>query len=212
MITSKWQQQLIEIKAKKKLGSFLLDAELRDEGFICLIGRNGSGKSTLLELTAGIRKLEVDEGYVKINSKEVTNIPQEKKEIVLVAQDSHIPNLDVEKHLLFGARVKKLEINEDTVEDVKNKLGINYSGKVSKLSLGMKERVALATAFISNPRLILIDEAFSNLDNKSEFIPIFKGLTQKSKIDVIFTTQHQDDSEAADHIYRIDGGRTNREY
>lgn len=200
---------MIEVRAEKTLGEFVLNAELKDEGAICLIGTNGSGKTTLLKLISGITN--PDAGYIRVNSVDITRTPQEKREVVLVTPDSAIPNFDVERHLLFGAKLKKLSVKQDRVEEIKAGLGVQFSGRVSKLSLGMKERVALATAMIANPKAILVDEAFSNIDNKSEFIENYCKLATSAKIDVLYSTQHADDSAHADHVYRIERGLTFRE-
>ena len=200
---------MIEVRAKKKLDEFILNAKLKDEGIICLIGSNGSGKTTLLNLIAGV--ITPDDGYVRINSADITRVPQEKRDVVLVTPDSAIPNFDVEKHLVFGAKLKKLPVKQDRIDEVKAGLGVQFSGRVSKLSLGMKERVALATALIANPKVILVDEAFSNIDSKSEFIENYSKLAASSKIDVLYSTQHADDSAHADHVYRIEHGLTFRE-
>ena len=148
---------LIEVKAKKSLGTFFLDSELKDENFICLVGKNGSGKTSLLNIIAGVYK--PDEGYVKVNSENITDVSVEKKQVVLVTPDSNIPNFSVDKHLVWGAKLRKRHVDRNEVSEIKKKLGINYQGKVSKLSLGMKERVSLATALLANPKVILIDEA-----------------------------------------------------
>jgi molybdate/tungstate transport system ATP-binding protein len=195
---------VIQVKAKKRLGSFLLDAELRDEGFICLVGSNGSGKTTLLNLIAGLIKL--DEGYVKIGEKTVSHLAPEERQIVLVTPDSCIPNLSVDDHLVWGAKVNRIEIPNEYVTEVKEKLGINFSGRVSKLSLGMRERTSLATALLSKPKAILVDEAFSNIHNKQTFMERFKQLTTRSNIDVLFSTQHFEDRIHADHVYRMENG------
>ena len=96
---------MIEVKAKKKLGAFFLDSELKDENFICLVGKNGSGKSSLLNIVAGVYK--PDEGYVKINSETITDVSAEKKQVVLVTPDSCLPNFNVDKHLVWGAKASK---------------------------------------------------------------------------------------------------------
>jgi molybdate/tungstate transport system ATP-binding protein len=199
---------LIELSAKKRLGNFLLDSELKDEHFICLVGKNGSGKTSLLNIVAGVYK--PDEGYVKINSEPITEISAEKKQVVLVTPDSYLPNFSVEKHLLWGAKVRKNHVDHNAVVEIKKNLGINYSGRVSKLSLGMKERVSLATALLARPKVILVDEAFGNIDNRTEFINAYQEFTSKWSIDVIFSTQHMEDSEGADHLYQMEQGRATR--
>ena len=96
-----------------------------------------------------------------------SDVSVEKKQVVLVTPESYVPNLAVDKHLLWGAKLRKKHVDHDEVAEVKKSLGINYQGKVSKLSLGMKERVSLATALIASPKVILVDEAFGNIDNRT---------------------------------------------
>jgi molybdate/tungstate transport system ATP-binding protein len=199
---------MIEVKAKKQLGNFFLDAELKDDNFICLVGKNGSGKTSLLNIIAGVYK--PDDGYVKINSDMITDVGVEKKQVVLVTQESCLPTLNVEKHLLWGARLRKKQVAQETVAEVKKNLGINYGGKVSKLSLGMTERVSLATALLASPKVILVDEAFGNIDNRTEFIKAYREFARRSMIDVIFSTQHTEDSKCADHLYQMEQGHATR--
>jgi len=199
---------LIELKAKKQLGNFLLDSELKDENFICLVGKNGSGKTSLLNIIAGVYK--PDEGYVRINSETITDVCAEKRQVVLVTPDSCIPDFHVDKHLVWGANLRKKHIENDAIVKIRKKFGIDYHGKVSKLSLGMKERVSLATAMLASPKVILIDEAFGNIDNRTEFINAYREFASKSTIDVIFSTQHPEDSKSADHLYQMNEGRATR--
>ena len=193
---------------KKKLGSFSLDADISDEHFICLTGKNGSGKTTLLNLIGGI--LNPDEGHITLNSKVITNLPIERRQVSIITQDSCIPHLDVDRHLVWGAKSKGLNIEQDYITKIKTSLGISFDGKVRKLSLGMRERVALATSLITKPELILVDEALSNIDNRGDFIDAFRNLAREAKIDVMFTTQNPEDSSQADHHYRLESGKSTR--
>lgn len=193
---------------KKKLGDFFLDANLSDEHFICLTGKNGSGKTTLLNLIGGI--LTPDEGHVAVHSREITNLPVEQRRVSIITPDSCIPHLEVDRHLVWGAKNKGLNVEHDYITEIKTSLGIRFDGKVRKLSLGMRERVALATSLIAKPDLILVDEALSNIDNHSDFIEAFKDLAAKARIDVIFTTQYPEDSSQADHHYLLEAGKSTR--
>jgi molybdate/tungstate transport system ATP-binding protein len=199
---------MIVADVKKRLGDFSLDANVSDERFICLTGKNGSGKTTLLNLIGGI--LTPDDGHITLNSKEITNLSIERRQVSIITPDSCIPHLDVERHLVWGAKNKGLTIEHDYIAEIKTSLGINFDGKVRKLSLGMRERLALATSLISKPELILVDEALSNIDNHRDFVNAFRNLAAKAKIDVIFTTQYPEDSSQADHQYRLDSGRSTR--
>jgi molybdate/tungstate transport system ATP-binding protein len=199
---------MIEATVKKKLGSFKLDANVSDEHFICLTGKNGSGKTTLLNLIGGI--LTPDEGRIALNSKDITNLPIERRQVSMITPDSFIPHLDVDRHVVWGARNKGLNVEDGYITEIKSGLGINFGGKVRKLSLGMRERVALATALISRPELILVDETLSNIDNRRDFIDAFKNFTMRANIDVIFTTQFPEDASKADHHYRLGSGKSTR--
>jgi len=193
---------------KKKLGNFSLNANLSDEHFICLTGKNGSGKTTLINLIGGI--LTPDEGHITLNSKNITNLPIEQRQVSIVTSDSCIPHLDVDRHLVWGAKNKGINIEHDYITKIKTGLGISFGGKVRKLSLGMKVRVALATSLISKPELILVDEALSNVDNHRDFINAFRNFAEEARIDVIFATQYVEDSSQADHHYRLESGKSTR--
>jgi molybdate/tungstate transport system ATP-binding protein len=199
---------VLDVVVALKRGEFSLRAEVHDSGFICLSGLNGSGKSTLLNIIAGT--IRPDSGYVKINSKDVTRLPIESREVVLVNPDSNIPHLDVEKHLVWGAAARKLAPDFEQVHRVRETLGINYGGRIEKLSLGMRERVALATALLARPKVILVDEAFSNIDHREDFIGSFATLCRAASIDLMHTSQHKDDARLADHHYEIVAGTSTR--
>jgi molybdate/tungstate transport system ATP-binding protein len=201
---------LLEAKVKKtfKGSDFKLECEIADQGFICLTGPNGSGKSTLLGIIAGT--IKADEGHVKLNSKEVTNFPIERRGIVLVTSESFIPNMRVAKHLVWST-TRKRTLESGYVERVRAAILKDIPDElVGKLSLGTRVKVALATALISKPQAILIDEAFSNLDNRREFIQTYRLLTIEARIDLIFSTQNKLDADLADHHYAMEHGSANK--
>ena len=199
---------MIDAEVTKKLGQFSLSATLSDGGFICLSGNNGSGKSSLMRAVAGFFPL--DEGHVRINAKDVTATPREARGVVMVTPGSLIPHLGVYAHLTWGSRLKKQKIPSERLSAVRAELGINFEGRVSELSLGMRERVSLATALLSNPKVILVDEAFSNLHERRAFIASYRKLTHDAGIDVVFSTQDQSDGSLAEHVYTIAEGKTQR--
>jgi molybdate/tungstate transport system ATP-binding protein len=199
---------MIDVDAKKKLGQFSLAATLTDGGFICLAGNNGSGKSSLMKAVAGFSQL--DEGHVRINGIDVTKSSVEARGVVMVTPGSLIPHLSVDAHLIWGSRLKNLKIPDENLSKVKAELGIDFAGRVSELSLGMRERVSLATAFLSSPKVILVDEAFSNLHGRREFIASYRKLTHDAGIDVVFSTQDQADGSLSDHTYLMSDGATEK--
>jgi molybdate/tungstate transport system ATP-binding protein len=201
---------MIEASVQRRLGQFSLDVTINEAGFTCLAGKNGSGKTSFLRILAGLVK--PDAGHVKINGRDITGLPIEKRGVVLVMPESSIPNMEVDAHLRWGARLKKVEVSDERLAVVKEDLGIDFQGRVGKLSLGMRERVSLATALLSSPEGILVDEAFSNLHEREKFISTYNRLAADSGIDVVFSTQDDSDGRLAEHLYVIVDGRATRRF
>jgi molybdate/tungstate transport system ATP-binding protein len=201
---------MIEAAVQKRFGEFSLDAAMSEGGFVCLAGRNGSGKTTFLRIVAGLTK--PDGGHVKVGGREVTGLPVEKRGVVMVTPDSSIPNMLVDGHLLWGAKLKGTEIEKARLDAVKEALGIDFQGKVGKLSLGMRERVSLASALLSSPAAILVDEAFSNLHERDGFVSSYRKLTSGAGIDVVFSTQDESDGKLAEHLYLLEAGRATKKF
>ncbi|MDA4121736.1 MAG: ATP-binding cassette domain-containing protein [Thaumarchaeota archaeon] len=199
---------MIEASIRKKQGDFSLSAELSDGGFICLAGRNGSGKSTLFRVIAG--QLKMDEGFVKVGGRDVTRQPVERRGIVMVTPGSSLPHLKVDSHLKWGAAIRGVPLDERVIAGTKAALGIDFGGSVRTLSLGMRERVSLATALLARPKVILVDEAFSNLHDREEFVANYRKLAGEAGVDVMFSTQDEDEGAGADHLYLIKQGVAER--
>jgi molybdate/tungstate transport system ATP-binding protein len=195
---------MIDVEVRKKLGRFSLAASLADSGFICVAGNNGSGKSSLMRVVAGL--LPLDEGHVRINGMDVTRSPLEARGVVMVTPGSLIPHLSVDAHLTWGPRLKNLKVPAERLSAVKAELGIDFSGRVSELSLGMRERVSLATALLSRPKVILVDEAFSNIHDRGDFMAAYRKLVSEAQVDVIFSTQDRSDGAHSDHLYLMSDG------
>jgi molybdate/tungstate transport system ATP-binding protein len=201
---------VIEAVVQKRFGQFSLDAAMTEGGFICIAGRNGSGKTTFLRIIAGLT--EPDGGQVKINGRDVTGMPLERRGVVMVTPESSIPSMREDEHLLWGAKLKGVEIGKERLQAVKEALGIDFRGKVGKLSLGMRERVSLGTALLSAPAAILVDEAFSNIHEREKFISCYRKLTTDAGIDVVFSTQDDSDGRLAEHLCIMEEGRATRRF
>jgi len=198
----------MEAKLHAQLGNFRLTAEIQGGGAICVAGKNGAGKTTLVKAIAGILGLE--DGYVKIGGVDVTRLSLEKKRVVLVTPDSAFLHMDVESHLRWGARIRGRNLKAAEIERVKSELGIDFGGKVRTLSLGMRERVSLGSALLASPRAILVDDVFSNLHDKEGFILRYRRLAEESGIDLLFTSQDEDEGKLAEHLYVMNNGTSAR--
>jgi len=169
-----------------------------------LAGKNGSGKTTLLRALAGF--LRNVEGYVVIGGTNVTNYSADKRDIILVTPSTCFPHLKVDSHIMWGANLKKLRPSKEYVMGVKSGLGIEFEGTVGNLSRGMRQRVALATALISSPRVILVDEAFLGLHDREAFISVYGTFAKEGGADVIFSSQDEADGQLSDHLYVMNNG------
>jgi iron(III) transport system ATP-binding protein len=138
---------------------------------ICLLGASGCGKSTLLRLAAGI---EVpSSGRILLGGKEVAGperfVEPEHRGIGLVFQDYALfPHLDALENVMFGLgslpRREALVIADAALRRVG--LGDRMRAMPHELSGGEQQRVALARAVVPRPRVLLMDEPFSNLDRR----------------------------------------------
>jgi len=199
---------MLEAKVRKKFQNFTLDSEIKDGSrVIAIFGKNGSGKSTFLKIIAGF--LEPDNGYVKVDGKDITQYPPWKRKMVLVTPESFLPNTRVKNHLLWGIKDKKKL--EEALEDerIKFLLSFNdhvYKQKTKELSLGMRQRLSLVTAILSDPRYILVDEAFSNINNKRDFIQEYFQLARERNINIVFVSQDLSDADFAERSYKMENG------
>lgn len=138
---------------------------------ICLLGASGCGKSTLLRLAAGI---EVpDEGRILLDGREIAGpgrfVEPEDRGIGLVFQDYALfPHLDALGNAVFGLgdlpKREALIIADAALRRVG--LGDRMRAMPHELSGGEQQRVALARAVVPRPRVLLMDEPFSNLDRR----------------------------------------------
>ena len=158
---------MIEASFTRKIGELVLRGEMADEGLIHLTGENGSGKTTFLRCLAGF--MRVDSGTVKANGEDLTMIPARLRRIVYINQNTYFDHMTVEDHLHWPLKLVEERDRED-IESMREIFGINYSGKLSKLSLGQKLRVAMATGFIRKPSVILLDETMSNISQSEELL------------------------------------------
>lgn len=197
---------MLELDLAKKRDSFILEVKMNIAGNACILGRNGSGKSTLLSLIAGL--LSPDRGIIRFNGRDITRISVEERKVVLVTPATYLPNLDVDKHLLWG--INKGKIDKELIDNIKTRLGVNYSGIVDRLSTGMRIRTAIATALLSDVELILVDEAFSFVDDKDALIEKTVQICKELKKQILFATQDESDSRHVEEVYLLRDGKAEK--
>jgi len=194
----------MDAKIRAHVGTFKLSADIEGTGVTCVAGRNGAGKTTLMKALAGF--IQLDEGHIAVGGVEVGRLPVEKRGLVLVTPSSFFPHLDVRSHMVWGAKIRGLNPGEEEVAGVRRELGIDFDGQVRSLSLGMRERVSLATAILASPRAVLVDEVFSSLHEREEFVKTYGRLAKARGVELVFTSQDEADGRLADRLYLLKEG------
>ncbi len=146
-----------------------LTLRMSHAGIGCLLGPSGCGKTTLLRAIAGFEPLR--HGSIRLEGVELSRsdwtLPPERRRIGLMFQDLALfPHLSVADNIAFGLRDWKAAERRARVTELLKLVGLEeYSGRYPhQLSGGQQQRVALARALAPRPRLLLLDEPFSNLD------------------------------------------------
>jgi molybdate/tungstate transport system ATP-binding protein len=178
------------------LGDFLLrdiNLDVKAREYFIVLGPTGAGKTVLLEAIAGL--YPVLEGEVWVGDKQVTDLSPEKREIGIVYQDQALfPHLTVEKNIAFGLKMRKCPKNEakTRIEAICQVLGISHLLKRSPATLsgGEKQKVALARALVTEPKILLLDEPLSALDpeTREKMQSELRAMHRKVAVTIIHVT------------------------
>jgi len=174
-----------------------------------LLGPSGSGKSSLLRAIAG---LEPSTGDILFDGASVMRTPVHKRGFALMFQDGQLfPHLDVAGNVGYALKVTG-KPDADRVTELLDLVGLAgfERRRVTELSGGEQQRVALARSLAARPRLLLLDEPLSSLDRElrerlaGELRSI---LTAAGVTTILVTHDHDEAGVIADRIGILDAGR-----
>lgn len=168
-----------------------LDFSGQAESFLCVVGKSGVGKSTFLRLLGGFEP--VDCGKILIEESPVHK-PQKISPMVFQSYEQLFPWLPIWENVAFPLRVKgeKRGIRKAKAMQALQAVGLkDHANKFPhQLSGGMKQRAALARAWIAEPKILLMDEPFGGLDmmTREGLQGLLVDLWKERKWTVVFIT------------------------
>jgi len=192
-----------------------LSMHVNQGSLVCLLGSSGCGKTTVLRAIAGFEP--IFHGEIAIDGKTVSRpgyaLAPEKRRLGMVFQDYALfPHMTVGDNVGFALRKASGEARRKTVARMLKVVGLeSYDARFPhELSGGQQQRVALARALAAQPRAILLDEPFSNLDvdTRERLSLEVRDILRQEGITGVLVTHHQDEAFAlGDHIGVMDQGR-----
>lgn len=190
-----------------------IDFGLNEGELICVLGPSGCGKTTLLNIIGGF--IPDYEGDIVLSDNNISNLPPEKRPIATVFQSYGLfSHKNVIENVSYGLKFLKLSKNEilEKSKDVLKKVGLEgYDKKrISELSGGEQQRVAIARSLVLNPKVLLLDEPFSNLDVHLRGVmrEEVKRIQKQFGITMIVVTHDQEDAfRLADRIVVLNSGK-----
>jgi len=196
-----------DVKAVDRVNFAVGDGE-----FVCILGPSGCGKSTTLRMIGGFE--EASAGDVRIDGLSVVNIPPNRRPTAMVFQKYTLwPHMRIFDNIAFGLRLRqnsKAEINREVLASLEMVGLTGYERRYpSQLSGGEQQRVALARALVLRPKILLLDEPFSNLDAllRVRLREELHTIQRQVKITTIFVTHDQEEAlSLADRIAVMNAG------
>ena len=190
-----------------------LSLEINSGTLTSILGPSGCGKTTTLKIIAGL--IDHTSGDIAFDGKSVLKVKPEKRGAVMVFQNHLLfPYMNIHENIGFGLRMRNLnktEINKKIFEMLELVQLPNIENRMPKeLSGGEQQRVALARALIVQPKVLLLDEPLSNLDNhlRIEMRNLITDLQKKFEITTIFVTHDQEEAvEISDQIAFVLNGK-----
>ncbi len=204
-------------RLEKRFGNLHVTADLslsvsRSE-IVALLGPSGSGKTTVLRLVAGFET--PDSGTVRVEEEDVTRLPPERRRFGMVFQHYALfPHMSVGENIAFGLEAQGMPRADVERRVAETLAAVELAGferrRIGEISGGQQQRVAVARALAPQPRVLLLDEPFSNLDPtlRERTRRELKRIIRKVGITTLFVTHEQEEAfDLGDRVAVINAGR-----
>jgi thiamine transport system ATP-binding protein len=190
-----------------------VDVAVAEGETVALLGPSGSGKSTLLRAVAGLEPLE--SGKVTFSGVDLAGVPPHRRGFGLMFQDDALfPHTDVRGNVEFGLRMARMSraAREARVDEVLALVGLGdlSARRVSQLSGGEQQRVALARTLAPRPSVLMLDEPLGSLDRllHDRLVDDLRAVLRAADVPALVVTHDHDEALAlADRIVLLREGR-----
>ncbi|MBI3972126.1 MAG: ABC transporter ATP-binding protein [Chloroflexi bacterium] len=156
-----------------------IDLEAQPGQLVALVGHTGSGKTTIINLIP--RFYDADSGRVLIDGHDLRDVTQAslRANVAIVLQETHLFDASVRTNIQYGKlaatdeeieRAARLANAHDFIRQLPEGYDTEVSGSGSRLSRGQRQRLSLARAILKNPRILILDEATSDVDTETELL------------------------------------------
>ena len=176
-----------------------LSLSVKEGEFLSLLGPSGCGKTTLMKTVAGI--LPDAKGRIFLDGEEITGLPIHRRSTVIMFQDIRLfPHKSVAENVAFPLKMQGVPKEErlHRAEELLEKVQLRGFGnrRPSELSGGQQQRVALARALAAQPKLLLLDEPFSALDEnlREDMRSLVLRLKDEFRMTVILVTHDREEA------------------
>lgn len=202
---------LENVSKQIKNQKILEDISIKMEKGKCygFIGYNGCGKTMLLRAICGY--MNIDSGTIEIDGQIIgKDIDFIKNAGIIIGESQFINSLSGFDNLKILAEIQNI-INDNDIDEILKRMGLysDKSKKVKKYSLGMKQRLRLAQAFMENPDILILDEPFNALDKETVLNIQSEILSEKKKGKTILLTSHDERniSLLCDTVFEMESGK-----
>lgn len=170
-----------------------------------ITGKNGTGKSIFLKMVAGL--IIPDSGDILINGVKLKKGQYPQDIGVLLDCTGFLPEYSAMENLLSIASIRKIA-GKYEIEEIIERVGLDPKSKKAykKFSLGMKQKLAIAQAFMEKPQILLLDEPMNSLDEESvqDIRALILSYVKENQASAIITSHYSEDIKAlCSKVYEI---------